>query len=960
MPLMTSPSTLLTEALHREGVSDARTDALTIGMYATDAGIYRVPPRAVVFPRHTDEIAATLSVARELGIPITARGAGTSCAGNAVGPGIVIDTARHLGRVLEVDADGAGGGSALVEAGTVHATLQARAREIGLRFGPDPSSHSRCTVGGMIGNNACGNRALGYGRTSDNVIGMDLLTAAGMHLTATTGVAGGRPSLTGDDALVARLTRLADDHLDTVRTKFATFGRQVSGYALEHLAPERGRDIGRMLIGSEGTLAVVTQARVRLVTDPPATSLVVLGFPDIYAAGDVAHLLKGLGAVAAEGIDSRIVDVVRTRRGEHAVPDLPRGAAWMLVEVPGEDAAAAHAAAERVRREIEHTDSLVVTDPAHARALWKIREDGAGLSARSPRDRPAHAGWEDAAVPPARLGDYLRAFDALLEEHDVQGLPYGHFGDGCLHIRLDIDLDAPDATDRYRRFVEDAADLVAAHGGSLSGEHGDGRARSALLPRMYDAETMGLFGSVKRAFDPTNLLNPGILVDPAPVDADIRIPAAHKVTVPLAFGYPEDGGDFSQAVHRCTGVGKCRAAGTSTTVMCPSYLATGEEKDSTRGRARVLQEMLNGSTITGGWSAPEVHDALDLCLSCKGCSSDCPTGVDMATYKSEALHQTYKGKLRPRSHYTLGRLPQMARLAARAPRLVNAMTSLPGLKKLTLPAAGVDPRRSIPSFARTTFRSWARDEGMIASAAQATGTDHPVALFVDSFTDHFSPQVGRTTVALLREAGFTPFVPAESLCCGLTFISTGQLDAARSTLEDAARTLGPVVAAGIPVVGMEPSCTAALRHDLPRLVDSAVARKVAGGVRTVAEVLTTAIDEGRWSAPDLAGTEVVAQPHCHQHAVMSWAADEALLARTGATVTRLGGCCGLAGNFGVELGHYEVSVKIAEQQLLPAINAASPDAVVLADGFSCQTQIADLSERTGMHLVELLARVSPR
>lgn len=950
---MTATSTELTEALRHAGVADARADALTVGMYATDAGLYRVPPRAVVFPRHTDEIAATLDVARGLGVPITARGAGTSCAGNAVGPGIVIDTARHLGRVLEVDRDSA---TALVEAGTVHAALQARAREVGLRFGPDPSSHTRCTIGGMIGNNACGNRALGYGRTSDNVVAMDLLTAGGRRLSATTSVAGGHPSLTGDDALVGELTRLADDHLETLRTEFGTFGRQVSGYALEHLAPERGRDIGRMLVGSEGTLAVVTQARVRLVTDPPATCLAVLGFEDIYAAGDVAHLLKGLGAVAAEGIDSRIVDVVRTRRGPHAVPDLPRGAAWMLVEVPGEDAAAARAAAERVCREIASTDSLVVTDPAHARALWKIREDGAGLSARSQRDRPAHAGWEDAAVPPARLGDYLRAFDALLEEHDVQGLPYGHFGDGCLHIRLDIDLTAPDATERYRRLVEQAADLVAAHGGSLSGEHGDGRARSALLPRMYRPETMALFGAVKHAFDPDNLLNPGVLVDPAPVEADLRIPAARRVAVPLAFGYPEDGGDFSQAVHRCTGVGKCRAAGTSSTVMCPSYLATGEEKDSTRGRARALQEMLNGTTITGGWAAPEVHDALDLCLSCKGCSSDCPTGVDMATYKSEALHQTYRGRVRPRSHYTLGRLPQMARLAARAPRLVNAMTSLPGLKRITLPAAGVDPRRSIPSFARQTFRTWARGEGMVASAAQAAGTDHPVAIFVDSFTDHFSPQVGRSTVALLREAGFAPFVPAEALCCGLTFISTGQLDSARRTLTEAARVLAPVVAAGIPVLGIEPSCTAALRHDLPRLVESDAARRVAGGVRTVAELLAGAIDEGRWVAPDLTGTEVVAQPHCHHHAVMSWAADEALLARTGASVTRLGGCCGLAGNFGVELGHYEVSVKVAQQQLLPAIEAASPDAVVLADGFSCQTQIADLSERTGVHLVELLTR----
>lgn len=950
---MTASPHEITEALRRVGVDDARTDALTVGMYSADAGIYRVPPRTVVFPRHTDEIEGTLTVARELGVPITARGAGTSCAGNAVGPGIVIDTSRYLGRVLDVDRESA---TAVVEPGTIHATLQGRAREVGLRFGPDPSSHTRCTVGGMIGNNACGNRALGYGRTSDNIVGMELLTAAGTRLSATTGVAGGPPSLTGDDALVAELGRLTDDHLDTIRTTFGTFGRQVSGYALEHLVPERGRDIGRMVVGSEGTLAVVTQATVRLVTDPPATALAVLGFPDIYAAGDVAHLLKGLGAVAAEGIDSRIVDVVRTRRGPGAVPDLPKGAAWMLVEVPGEGRADALAAADRVCREIGALDAAVVTDPAHAKALWKIREDGAGLSARSPRDRPAHAGWEDAAVPPARLGDYLRAFDALIEEHDVQGLPYGHFGDGCLHIRLDVDLDAPDATERYRRLMEEAADLVAAHGGSLSGEHGDGRARSALLPRMYGDEAMGLLGAVKHAFDPDNLLNPGILVDPVPVEADLRIPAARKVTVPLAFGYPEDGGDFSQAVHRCTGVGKCRAAGTSTTVMCPSYLATGEEKDSTRGRARALQEMLNGGTITDGWRAPEVHDALDLCLSCKGCASDCPTGIDMATYKSETLHQAYKGRLRPRSHYTLGRLPQLARLASRMPRIANAMTSLPGIKKVTLPAAGVDPRRSIPSFAPETFRSWARAEGMIASAAQMAGADHPVAIFVDSFTDHFSPDVGRSAVALLREAGFTPFVPAEALCCGLTFISTGQLDAARSTLDTAARVLAPVAAAGVPILGIEPSCTAALRHDLPRLVDSEAARRVAARVRTVAELLGDAIDEGRWRAPDLTGVEVVAQPHCHHHAVMSWSADEALLARTGASVQRLGGCCGLAGNFGVELGHHDVSVKVAEQQLLPAIEAASPDAVVLADGFSCQTQIADLSERSGVHLVELLTR----
>ena len=946
----------LAGALRRSGISDVREDSLTRGMFSTDASIYRVEPQVVVFPRHVEEIEAVVAFSRESGVPITARGAGTSCAGNAIGPGIVIDTSRYLNRVLEVDPESR---TALVEPGTVHATLQGRARGVGLRFGPDPSSHSRCTVGGMIGNNACGNRALGYGRTSDNVVGMDLLTAGGRRLAAVTSVAGGSPSLTGDDALAAELHGLTDRHLATMRTEFATFGRQVSGYALEHTLPENGRDLGRMIVGSEGTLALVTRARVRLVTDPPATALAVLGFSDIYAAGDVAHRLKGLGAVAAEGIDSRIVDVVRVRRGEWAVPDLPKGGAWLLVEVPGEDGPAAQAAAEGICREIGALDARVVGDAGEARALWKIREDGAGLSARSQRDRPAHAGWEDAAVPPERFGDYLRAFDALLDEHDLQGLPYGHFGDGCLHFRIDHSMDTPGATERYKSFVEAAADLVAAHGGSLSGEHGDGRARSALLPRMYSPEAIGLFGAVKHAFDPGNLLGPGVLVDPAPVEADIRIPAARRITraeSPLAFLYAEDGGDFSQAVHRCTGVGKCRAAGTSSTVMCPSYQATGEEKDSTRGRARALQEMLNGSTATQGWASPEVHEALDLCLSCKGCASDCPTGVDMATYKAEALHQTYKGRLRPRSHYSLGRLPQLARIAAKAPRLANAMTSLPGLKKLTLPAAGVDPRRSVPTFARQTFRAWARHEGIVTSTAAAASTEHPVAIFVDSFTDHFSPDVGRQAVTLLRQAGMTPFVPAESACCGLTLISTGQLDAAHDTLQAAARALAPVTAAGIPIVGLEPSCTAALREDLPRLVDSTDAQAVAHAVSTLAELLTTAKDEGRWSPPDLTGTEIIAQPHCHHHAVMSWSADERLLAATGATVTRLGGCCGLAGNFGVELGHHDVSVAVAELQLLPAIREASPEAVVLADGFSCQTQIADLSQRRGVHLAELLTR----
>ncbi|YAL83998.1 FAD-binding and (Fe-S)-binding domain-containing protein [Dermacoccaceae bacterium W4C1] len=932
--------------LRAAGLRDVLGDTTSRAAYSTDASLYRLFPSAVVRPHDRDEVLATVAVCRELGVPLTCRGGGTSIAGNAVGEGVVLDFSRHMNAVLDIDPSTR---RAIVQPGTVHAALQKQALAAGVRYGPDPSSHSRCTVGGMIGNDACGNRALGYGKASDNLAGVELVTADGQVLR--TRREDTRAELVAASRLWSGLDEIVGHNLATIRTELGRFGRQVSGYAAQRLLPENGFDVTRLFAGSEGTLAVLTEAEVDLVVEPAHRQLIVLGYPDIATAGAAAVHQLAFDPVAVEGMDRRIIDILTARRGPQAVPDLPRGDGWLLVELAGEDAAEVADRALALTRAADAVEARIVTDPVQAAAIWRVREDGAGLSGRSPRDRPAHAGWEDAAVPPDQLGPYLRDFDALLEEHDLTGLPYGHFGDGCLHIRIDFPLDAPGGVDAFASFLSDSADLVASYGGSLSGEHGDGRARSGLLDRMYSPDALGLFAQIKQHFDPQRLLNPGVLVDPASPTADLRIPAARPVRTQLALAYVHDGGDFSQAVHRCTGVGRCRADNTGAGgVMCPSYQATGEEKDSTRGRARVLQEMVNG-TVVKGFSAPEVHDALDLCLSCKGCLSDCPTGIDMAAYKSEVLHQSYKGKLRPRSHYALGRLPQWVRMGSRMPKLVNAMFGVGEKFSAAKKIAGVDPRRSIPPMATTSFRGWAAKNGLRFFDPDAVTPDQ-VVLIVDTFTDHFSPALGTSAVRVLRGAGYDPVLAQRDTCCGLTLISTGQLDAAKSTLAKHVGQLLPAAEAGVPLVGLEPSCTAVLRSDSLELLADDAAEKIAAATRTLAELLR---DTPGWTPPDLSGTQVVAQPHCHHHAVMDWSPDAQLLRQAGADVQRLGGCCGLAGNFGVELGHYEVSVKVAEHQLLPALRDA-PDAVLLADGFSCRTQADDLVGREGIHLAQLLDR----
>jgi FAD/FMN-containing dehydrogenase/Fe-S oxidoreductase len=920
------------------------TSTLRRALYTTDASNYRVEPGAVAFPRSNDEVAELVGAARELGVPVTSRGAGTSIAGNAIGTGLVIDFSRHINQVLSIDPETR---TAVVQPGTVHAVLQRAARVHGMVFGPDPSTHTRCTIGGMIGNNACGAHAVAWGNTRDNTVALEVLTADGRIVRAG---AGG----TDDPALDAALRACTAANLAVIRTEVGRFTRQASGYAQDDLLPEKGFHVARSLVGSEGTLVVLREATVRLAVEPAFRALAVIGYPDMPTAADSVHPVVALGPLAVEGMNRGLVDVVVSRKGPGAVPLLPKGDGWLFIEAGGDSISEAVANAEAMVAVGGGLESFVVSDAAHMAALWRIREDGAGLAGRSPTNNEAWPGWEDAAVPPAALGPYLREFQQLLDDHGRHSQLYGHLGDGCIHGRIDFDLRNPGGAQRMRAFVEDAADLVVKHGGSLSGEHGDGRARSELLARMFSPAMIAAFGSLKAVWDPENLLNPGVLVDPRPLDADLRV----RPSLPVlrgAFSYPHDDGDLNHAVHRCTGVGKCRADMTASGgVMCPSFLATRDEKDSTRGRARVLQEMINGSLVTDGWKSDEVHEALDLCLSCKGCASDCPTGIDMATYKAEALYQRYRRRLRPMSHYTLGWLPRAARVATRMPRVTNAVMGSRPLSTLIKRVGGIDARRPLPEFAEQTFRAW-----FAARPVPAGPAPHgPVMLWADTFTNAFNPEVGQAAVAVLEDAGYEVRLTQGNVCCGLTWISTGQLDGARRQLRRSLDALAPALDAGIPIVGLEPSCTAVLRSDAHELMpDDQRAARLGPATKTLAELLSATPG---WVPPSLAGVTGVAQPHCHQHAVMGWEPDKALLAAAGATVTAVGGCCGLAGNFGVEKGHYEVSVAVAEIALLPAVRAAGEGDIVLADGFSCRTQLDQLADRDGIHLAQLLAAHLPR
>ena len=969
----------LTERVDGEVCFDAGTRAV----FSTDASNFRQVPVAVVFPRTVEDAVEAVAVCHRLRLPVVSRGGGTSLAGQCCNEAVVIDYSRHCHRLVSVDEEA---GTCVVEPGIVLDELNRQLAPTGLRFGPEPATHPNCTLGGMIGNNSCGATAQRTGKVVDNIRSLEVLLHDGTRFTArpldddeyaalTTG------ATDADERVVElhrELRRIREDHGDLIRERYPDIPRRVSGYNLDSLLPEHGFDVAGFLVGSESTLVTVLRAELELVPVVKARTLVVLGYPSIAAAADAVPAIVRHDPIALEGVDDKLIhDEQLKGMNPDALAELPEGVGYLMVQFGADTIEAADGQAHAMLDalgETEHEPSVAFfDDPEKEQALWAVREAGLGATAHVPAKPDTFEGWEDSAVPVERLGDYLRDLNALYEEfgYATETGPslYGHFGQGCVHTRIPFDLYSTEGVATYRRFMERAADLCTSYGGSLSGEHGDGQSRGELLDRMFGSEVVELFERVKTLFDPDDLQNPGKVVRPAPLDAHLRLggewsPRRDVAGVRLHFDFPDDGHSFTQAASRCVGVGKCRQhAHDGGDVMCPSYQATGDERHSTRGRSRLLFEMLDGhrdSPVADGWRSTEVKEALDLCLACKGCKSDCPASVDMATYKAQFLAQHYRHRLRPRADYVTGYLPLGVRAVDRmrlAP-LVNRLTAVRPLRRVGSRLAGLEDRDP-PPLATHTLQSW---WGQRPRRARPEPTRGSVLLFPDTFTNYFHPDVGQAAVRVLEHAGWDVQIPSEPLCCGLTWISTGQLDVAKKRLRRTVDALAPHVRAGGLVLGLEPSCTAVFRSDAHELFsDDPDVDRLADRTVTFAELLTE--HSPGYQPPRLDGTSGVAQVHCHQHAVLGWDADRALLEQTGADVERLdSGCCGLAGNFGFTAGHGEVSEAVAEHVLLPRLRESAPGTAVLADGFSCRTQISQLDSggAEGHHLAQLLAAALDR
>jgi FAD/FMN-containing dehydrogenase/Fe-S oxidoreductase len=926
-------------------------------LYSTDASNYRHLPLGVVVPRSVDDIVATVRACADAGVPMVARGGGTSLAGQTCNEAVVVDVSKYLFDVLEIDERAR---TARVRPGVVLDHLRAAAGEAALTFAPDPATHDHCTLGGMIGNDSCGVHSLlsefdGPGpRTTHNVRELDVLTSDGIRMRVgptseeelgAIVVAGGRRG-----EIYRALRDLRDRYADLVRARYPRIARRVSGYNLEHLLPEHGFDVAKALVGSEGTCVTILEATVELVPWPAHRTTILLGFEDVFAAADAVPAIRDLRPIGLEGFDDHLVDDNRRKRlNTDAVERLPDGAGWLIVEVggDGEDEAEDRArdALERLRRLPGLTGSELLQDRTRSEQAWGVRESGLGATAIVPGKPPRWEGWEDAAVPPERLGEYLRGFRGLLDRFGYEASLYGHFGQGCVHSRASFDLASRDGIATFRGFVTEAAELVVGLGGSLSGEHGDGQARAELLPMMFGDELVRAFEEFKRIWDPAGLMNPGRVVSPEPLDSGLRLGASYApAVVDTRFAFPEDGGSFAHAALRCVGVGKCRRTDGET--MCPSYRVTREEEHSTRGRARLLFEMLNGAELDG-WRSDEVKEALDLCLACKACKAECPVNVDMATYKAEFLSHYYEGRRRPRIAYAMGLLPWWARLGSRVPRLANALLSMPAIGRVARRAGGIAPQRSAPAFAGESFRSaFTRRPGSELGGER-------VVLWPDTFTDRFHPDAGLAAVEVLQRAGARVEIPDRWACCGRPLYDYGMLDLARRLLVRTVDVLRPAIRDRVPIVVLEPSCAAVFRDELPSLLaDDPDALAVSKQVVTLAQYL----DERGVTVPSL-DADAIVQLHCHQKAVVGTDADRRILDALGVRVREPEeGCCGMAGGFGFEAGRpYETSVRIAERSLLPAVRDADAATIVVADGFSCRTQIEQGSGRRAMHLAEVLA-----
>jgi FAD/FMN-containing dehydrogenase/Fe-S oxidoreductase len=952
----------LEQQLRAQIRGEVRFDASTKALYATDGSNYRHIPIGVIIPRDEADVLATVAICRTFNAPILSRGAGTSLAGQGCNTAVILDFSKYMNGMGAIDPKTR---TVYVQPGIVLDRVRDAAEKFALTFAPDPATHSRCTIGGMIGNNSCGVHALMGGKTVDNIESLDLLLYDGTRLTVgpTTESeleanirAGGRIG-----EIYATLKQIRDTYADQVRASFPRIPRRVSGFNLDELLPENNFNVARALVGSEGTCAIILGATLQLVESPPCRTLVGVGFADIFLAADhVTHILEHK-PIGLEGVDGYLLDALR--RKQKSVEDLkllPPGDGFLIVEFgastqPEANAKARAFVASLASLAVQPTARIYTSD--EAKRIWHIRESGLGATAFIPGVGTGWEGWEDAAVDPTQLGSYLRAIAALMKEYNYSSAMYGHFGQGCVHMRLNFDLATPAGVLKFRQFMDHAADIALAHGGSLSGEHGDGQARGALLPKMFGEELMEAFRSFKRIFDPTNRMNPGKLIDAHQPHEDLRLGADYKPWQPKThFAYAEDNGSFAAANLRCVGVGACRKTDAGT--MCPSFMATGEELHSTRGRAHMLWELMQGEVLPHQWKNKQVKESLDLCLSCKACKSECPVSVDMATYKAEFLAHHYDGESRPLAHYAFGRIDLFARLAAFAPNIVNAINNAPIISTLIKKALHIHPQRTFPRFARpfTPDRRLARDARRRRDRRPALPSTAPeVFLWADTFNNYFHPSTMRAAHQVLTTAGFRVTVPTRHLCCGRPLYDFGMLDTAKKYLLKTLDALTPQLFAGTPIVVLEPSCASVFRDELVNLLpNDPRAAKLRDQTFLLSEFL---VKHAPHYQPPHIDEKIIVHGHCHHRATMGMHDEIALLRLTGADVELLdSGCCGMAGPFGFEKDKFDLSQKLGERVLLPAVRNKAAGTIVLSDGFSCCEQITQNTNAHPKHLAEILAQ----
>jgi FAD/FMN-containing dehydrogenase/Fe-S oxidoreductase len=934
---------------------EVRFDPGSRALYATDASSYRQVPIGVVLPRTNEDVTATLAACRALGAAVFSRGGGTSIPGQCCNAAVVIDFSKYMNRILDMDFDRK---RARVQPGIVLDDVREAAEQRQLTFAPDPATHNRCTIGGMIGNNSCGTHALMGGKTDDNVESLDILLYDGTRMTvgatseqelATIIAAGGRKG-----EIYAGLVRLRDRYAGLVREKFPQIPRRVSGYNLNQLLPENGFHVARALVGTESTCVTVLEAELRLMHSPQHRQTVVLGFPDAFVAADYVPEILKHKPIGLEGFDSMLVRFMEKKQiALEDIPLLPKAGGYLLVEFGADSSEAAKEKAEAFMADAQRYDARPASkrvEGEEARRIWKVRESALGAVTYVPGEPELWEGWEDSAVAPENLGAYLRDLFKAIDDFGYISPIYGHFGQGCIHLRMSYDLRSVEGIRKFRAFMDRAADIVLAHGGSLSGEHGDGQLRGALLPKMFGPELMDAFREFKALWDPDNKMNPGKMIGPEIYDpADkLRLGAGYVAARPAThFAFPDDDGSFSNAALRCVGVGACRKHDSGT--MCPSYMVTREEQHSTRGRAHLLWELMQGSELPDGWRNRQVHEALDLCLSCKGCKGECPVRVDVATYKSEFYAHYYEGRLHPPQHYLFGYMDRWAKLASHAPRLANLPMQTPGISTAIKALGGIAQPRSMPEFADASFTRQQR------TRARDVQSGRTVLLWPDTWNNYFHPQVLDAAARVLRSAGFRVLFPRKHICCGRPLYDFGFLDSARRYLDTILRRLAPQIDAGMPFVVLEPSCASVFLEELRNFYPKdARAKKLAAQTFLLGDFLKQHAPDYR--PPQLAGRQIVVHGHCHQKAVFSMGADKALLQATGAQVRLLdSGCCGMAGPFGFESDKFEVSQALGNRVLLPAVRTATEDTLIVTDGFSCREQIAQNTPRRALHLAEVLA-----